>query len=225
MPDKTRVNTMRLEQIRDLLAKLNQHLDSARPAAQMWVFTAAATLLTSVFFFLTRPAVEAHENQRLRLSLKELVPEMALTSATLNEAVEIPPIESGALPVQLYRLREEGTLKGLFLKVTTPNGYSGNIEFAMAVQPDGKIIGVRVLRHRETPGLGDWIETARSNWILAFDGKSLNNPPEMLWHVRKDGGIFDQFTGATITPRALVKGVHETLKSLEKHGEIQEGHE
>lgn len=214
---------MQIEPIKAFFAALNQRLDSARPAVQMWVFTAAGTLLTSVFFFLTRPAVEAHENQRLLQSLKELMPGTALNPPSLEEAIEITPVKSGALPLQLFRLREGGSLQALFLKATARDGYSGDIEFAMAVQPDGKIVGVRVLRHRETPGLGDWIETARSNWILAFDGKSLRDTPERLWHVRKDGGIFDQFTGATITPRAVVNGVHETLKTLKEQGETQEG--
>lgn len=214
---------MRLEQLTALIKILNQRLDSARPFVQMWVFTAAATVLTSCFFFLTRPAVEAHERQRLIATLKEMMPDLVLTPETLDEAIEIAPLRSDDLPVQLYRLREGTSLKGLFLKSITPEGYSGDIEFAMAVQPDGRILGVRVLRHRETPGLGDWIETARSNWVLAFDGKSLKDTPETLWHVRKDGGTFDQFTGATITPRALVKGVHKTLQTLKEQGETQEG--
>ena len=185
-------------------------------------FTAAGVLLTSIFFFLTRPAVEIHESQRLMQSLKDMMPEIVSTPAILDEAIEIPAQKSGALAMKLYRLREGTSVKALFLKTTTPDGYSGNIEFAMTLQPDGRIVGVRVLRHRETPGLGDWIETARSKWILSFEGKSLRNTPEMLWHVKKDGGIFDQFTGATITPRAMVKGVHETLKTLKEQGETRE---
>jgi len=91
----------------------------------------------------------------------------------------------------------------------------------MAVRPDGHIVGVRVLRHRETPGLGDWIEITRSTWIRAFEEKSLADPLEMLWRVKKDGGVFDQFTGATITPRAVVKGVHDALKTLKAHDETK----
>ena len=216
------VKTMALESIRAWVERVNQRLDSARPAVQMWVFTAAGVLLTSIFFFLTRPAVEIHESQRLMQSLKEMMPEIVSTPAILDEALEIPAQKSGALAMKLYRLREGTSLKALFLKTTTPDGYSGNIEFAMTLQPDGRIVGVRVLRHRETPGLGDWIETARSKWILSFEGKSLRNTPEMLWHIKKAGGIFDQFTGATITPRAMVKGVHETLKTLKEQGETRE---
>ena len=213
---------MALESIRAWVERINQRLDSARPAVQMWVFTAAGVLLTSIFFFLTRPAVEIHESQRLMQSLKEMMPEIVSIPGILDEAVEIPAQKSGSLAMKLYRLREGTSLKALFLKTITPDGYNGNIEFTMTLQPDGRIVGVRVLRHRETPGLGDWIETARSKWILSFEGKSLRNTPEMLWHVKKDGGIFDQFTGATITPRAMVKGVHETLKTLKEQGETRE---
>lgn len=213
---------MHLEQIKRQLNALSRHLDSARPAVQMWVFAATGAVLTSLFFYLTRPAVEAHEHQRLSLTLKELIPETRLTAA-LGKAVDLLPSSSGLSHLHLYRLWEGETLKAIFLNATTSEGYSGDIEFAMAVQPNGKIVGVRILRHRETPGLGDWIETARSNWVLAFEGKTLNDPAENLWRVRKEGGIFDQFTGATITPRAVVKGVHDTLKTLKAYGEIQEG--
>lgn len=214
--------TMTLEPIRAWVQGINQRLDSARPAVQMWVFTAAGVFLTSIFFFLTRPAVEIHESQRLMQSLKEMMPEIVSIPGILDEAVEIPAQKSGSLAMKLYRLREGTSLQALFLKTITPYGYSGNIEFTMTLKPDGRIVGVRVLRHRETPGLGDWIETARSKWIFSFEGKSLRNTPEMLWHVKKDGGIFDQFTGATITPRAMVKGVHETLKTLKEQGETRE---
>jgi len=213
---------MTLSPIKALLTQLNHRLDSARPAVQMWVFAAVGTLLTSLFFFLTRPAVERHETQSLLATLEELMPEKALTSAAFKEAVEVHAMASGLSKVQLYRLREGERIDALFLKATTPEGYSGDIEFAMVVQPEGQIVGVRVLRHRETPGLGDWIETARSSWIRAFEGRSLEDPPEMLWRVKKEGGMFDQFTGATITPRALVKGVHDSLKILKAQGEIRE---
>ena len=91
-------------------------------------------------------------------------------------------------------------------------GYSGPINLLVAVNVDGTLSGVRVVSHKETPGLGDKIETNKDDWILGFVGKSLSNPSEALWKVRKDGGEFDQFTGATITPRAVVNAVREVLK-------------
>ncbi len=212
---------MSLNHINVLLTQLNQWLRAARPAAQMWVFAATGAVMTSLFFFMTRPAVEENESRRLLSTLQELIPEMVWTSSALGDAVEIMIPGSANQRLKLYRLREGNTLKGLFLKASTPEGYSGDIEFAIAVRPNGRIIGVRVLRHRETPGLGDWIEISRSGWVRAFEGKSLEDTPDALWTIRKEGGTFDQFTGATITPRAMVKGVHETLKLLNTQGETR----
>jgi electron transport complex protein RnfG len=99
----------------------------------------------------------------------------------------------------------------LLLSPVAPNGYSGAIRLLAAIRPDGTLAGVRVLEHRETPGLGDAIEARRSNWILGFEGRSLGNPEPLRWKVRRDGGDFDQFAGATVTPRAVVQSVYEAL--------------
>jgi electron transport complex protein RnfG len=102
-------------------------------------------------------------------------------------------------------------------------GYAGEIRAIIALDPDGKILGTRVLSHKETPGLGDKIEAAKTDWILKFTGLSLGNPAEDQWKVKKDGGQFDQFSGATITPRAVVKSLHEALQFFEAHkGEMLE---
>ena len=98
-----------------------------------------------------------------------------------------------------------------------PDGYSGNIHLLVAIKYDGTLAGVRVVNHKETPGLGDAVEAERSNWILGFTGKSLTNPGKKGWAVKRDGGQFDQFTGATITPRAVVKAVYKTLEYYQQH--------
>ena len=87
----------------------------------------------------------------------------------------------------------------------------------MGVDSNGTLLGVRVIAHAETPGLGDKIEAGKSNWIFGFKGKSLNNPPEDKWLVKKDGGVFDSFTGATITPRGVVAGIHHGLEVFAAH--------
>ncbi len=97
------------------------------------------------------------------------------------------------------------------MSAVAPDGYSGNIRLLVGVQADDTLSGVRVVAHRETPGLGDAIDEQRSDWVYGFDGKSLGNPPLAKWAVRKDGGHFDQLTGATITPRAIVRAVRRTL--------------
>jgi len=99
------------------------------------------------------------------------------------------------------------------------HGYGGEIDLILAVDCDGTILGTRVLSHSETPGLGDKIEASRTDWILGFDGRSLSNPPPERWAVKKDGGVFDQFTGATITPRGVVRAIKGGLELFRDHRE------
>jgi electron transport complex protein RnfG len=103
------------------------------------------------------------------------------------------------------------------ISTVAPQGYNGNIYLLVAIRYSGKLAGVRVVKHRETPGLGDAIDEKRSDWISSFDNKSLQNPAPKDWKVKRDGGVFDQFTGATITPRAVVDAVYKTLQYFEKH--------
>ncbi len=98
-----------------------------------------------------------------------------------------------------------------------PNGYNGPIQLLIGVYANGHLAGVRVVKHRETPGLGDAVSITYSDWILGFNDKSLSNPEPGKWKVKRDGGIFDQFTGATITPRAVVNAVHNALLYFEKN--------
>ena len=120
-------------------------------------------------------------------------------------------------PLQAYRARRDGRAVAVVLEAVAPNGYSGPIRLLVGIAPDGRVLGVRVLEHRETPGLGDAIESSRSRWIDRFAGRSLRNPAPAGWRVRKDGGAFDQFTGATITPRAVVGAVANALRYFERH--------
>jgi electron transport complex protein RnfG len=117
------------------------------------------------------------------------------------------------------RARREGQVQALLLEAVAPDGYNGDIRLLIGVDIHGDVIGVRVLEHRETPGLGDPIEIERSAWIIGFDGRSLHDPEADAWRVRRDGGAFDQLAGATITPRAVVGAVRRTLQFVEAHGE------
>ncbi|NCC28094.1 MAG: RnfABCDGE type electron transport complex subunit G, partial [Gammaproteobacteria bacterium] len=105
------------------------------------------------------------------------------------------------------------------LDPVVPDGYAGPIQLLVSVLRDGSVGGVRVLFHHETPGLGDKIEERKSDWVLSFDGKSLSNPTPERWAVKRDGGEFDQFTGATITPRAIVHAVKNTLIYVQQQGD------
>jgi len=122
-------------------------------------------------------------------------------------------------PLNIYRARKNGQPVAVIINSVAPDGYNGNIELLVAIRYDGTLAGVRVVDHKETPGLGDAIEEKRSNWILSFNNLSLNNPDKKGWAVKRDGGQFDQFTGATITPRAIVKAVHNTLSYYKVHKE------
>ena len=104
------------------------------------------------------------------------------------------------------------------LEATAPDGYSGKIDLLIAIQSNGELAGVRVVSHNETPGLGDYIDIAKSDWIKQFDGASLAKYDAQAWQVKKDGGHFDYMSGATITPRAVVKAVHKALRYYAQHG-------
>ncbi|MBE9559884.1 MAG: electron transport complex subunit RsxG, partial [Proteobacteria bacterium] len=116
-----------------------------------------------------------------------------------------------------YRARKNSQNVAVVFTSVAPNGYNGSIRLLVGINADGSLSGVRVVKHRETPGLGDVVEISRSDWILGFDNKSLSDPDTRGWKVKRDGGVFDQFTGATITPRAVVKAVHNALLYFDKN--------
>jgi len=124
-----------------------------------------------------------------------------------------------------YRARRQGQPVAVILRFAAVDGYSGPIGLLAGIGADGGLIGVRVTTHRETPGLGDGIEIEKSDWIRSFEGTSLGNPPSEEWTVRRDGGAFDQFTGATITPRAVVKAVRRALEYHASHRAVLYGAE
>ena len=126
------------------------------------------------------------------------------------------PIDDDAVA---YVARKDGKAHTIILPVTAPDGYTTNIDMIVGIKLDGSLAGVRVINHKETPGLGDKIEAKKHPWILQFPGLSLLTPEEKSWAVKKDGGEFDQFTGATITPRAVVRSVRLALKFFQQHGQ------
>ncbi|HEX7455089.1 MAG TPA: electron transport complex subunit RsxG [Gallionella sp.] len=117
--------------------------------------------------------------------------------------------------VTVYRARRAGRVEAVVFKVSG-SGYAGPIDCMMGIDRNGHITGVRVIKHKETPGLGDKIEPAKGHWIYEFEGKYLGDPPAEKWAVKKDGGVFDQFAGATITPRGVVKAVKGGLDFFDK---------
>ncbi|WP_201768373.1 electron transport complex subunit RsxG [Stutzerimonas azotifigens] len=130
------------------------------------------------------------------------------------------PLLGGRTAQPAYLALHEGRPAAVILRATAPDGYSGAIHLLVGIRADGRIAGVRVLEHRETPGLGDKIEAGKSDWIHGFAGRSLASPAAEGWAVKKDGGRFDQFAGATITPRAVVGAVHRTLQYFDANRQV-----
>jgi electron transport complex protein RnfG len=114
----------------------------------------------------------------------------------------------------VYRAARQNSTHAIIVETHARDGYNGRIDMLIAVNRDLTVAGVRVTRHLETPGLGDDIDHRKSNWITSFNGRSLSNPDLLQWTVQRDGGAFDQFTGATITPRAVIKTVRDTLVAV-----------
>ena len=154
------------------------------------------------------------ENQRetLRRQINEVFPEPQHDNIVIDDVVTIKEGELGDDSVKVYRATLKQKSTGLIYSPVSADGYSGDILLTIAINENNQVTGVRVLQHKETPGLGDKIETRRSDWIKSFDGTSLTSPRAEKWAVKRDGGDFDQFTGATITPRAVVKAVKNTLQ-------------
>jgi RnfABCDGE-type electron transport complex G subunit len=181
--------------------------------AFLWLFAVVGTTLVAVTEFSTADAIVENERRVLLRNLLALLPADRLDNDIANDTLELPP--SPLLGTETrstaYRARLQGEPVAVIFNSVAPNGYNGRINLLVGVNVDGSVAGVRVIKHAETPGLGDGIEIRKSPWIRSFDGKSLDNPDAAGWRVKRDGGEFDQLTGATITPRAIVAAVRNTL--------------
>jgi len=165
----------------------------------------------------TRDIIIHNERMALLNQLYELVPQAEIDNDFLQHPLTLDAPEFlGISNTTAYVGTQQDKLAAIVFEATIPNGYAGPILMLVAVDSKGTLRGVRIVSHSETPGLGDKVELERSDWVLGFNGKSLTNPDESQWKVRKDGGLFDQFTGATITPRAIVNSVRKTLLYFNK---------
>jgi electron transport complex protein RnfG len=192
-----------------------------RPALIMAAFAGGAAILLALVYHNAAPVLAQHQEEALLAQLNSLIPanryNNALTADTLD--VSVPTLDAKN-PVKIFRARLDNNPVASLLLVTAPNGYSGDIHLLVAIWADGTVAGVRVLSHKETPGLGDYIEDKRSPWVHQFDGKSLKEPAPERWKVKKDGGIFTYNTGATITPRAVISAVTRTLLWVSEHQDM-----
>lgn len=157
----------------------------------------------------TADRISHNEREQRAKALYEIVPRSSIENDLLEDTLELvsPALRGDTTPFVAYRARKNGSVSTVILPLVAPDGYSGKIDLIAGFNADGSVAGVRVLAHKETPGLGDKVDTKKSDWIYSFDGMTKNASNDERWAVKKDGGSFDQFTGATITPRAVVNAV------------------
>lgn len=164
----------------------------------------------------TDERIAANERQALLAQLNAIVPADQYDNDLATDTLTLDASALGQQPVTVYRARRDGEPVAAIFNLTAA-GYAGPIDMLVGIQTSGELAGVRVVSHTETPGLGDLIEAERADWILQFEGLSLGNPPAEQWGVKRDGGEFDQFTGATITPRAVVGAIKRALLYFRDH--------
>lgn len=182
-------------------------------AANLVFFAVLGTAVLASTFFMTHDAiVKSEEGEKLKL-ITQILPSTLFDNDIIQDTLAIPadPLLGTEGVTTAYRARLKGEPAAVVLESIAPDGYSGRIWLILAVKVNGELAGVRVVAHKETPGLGDYIELPKSPWITGFDGKSRGVYKDADWKVKKDGGQFDYMAGATITPRAVVKAVNKAL--------------
>lgn len=192
-------------------------MSPVRALAALVIVATLAALLLAGLNMATRERIVRNEAQKLLATLQAVLPDNYDNQPHLDQAMLTAPAALGtvdALPV--YRARRGGEPAGLVLTAVAPDGYVDAIRLLIGISATGEIHGVRVVAHTETPGLGDGIDAARDDWILAFDGRD-TNLPAATWTLRRDGGDFDQLTGATITSRAVLNAVRLALEYYRMH--------
>lgn len=195
-----------------MASSIQKHV--VRVGLMLGLFAIVATALVAMTEQVTRDQIKENERQALLDGINTLVPHQRYDNEILQDTINIDATEmlGKSDETVVYRARKDGQPVAVVFDVVAPDGYTGSITLLVGVNYDGSLAGTRVINHRETPGLGDKIDDKRSDWILQFEGLSLKQPAEARWKVKKDGGDFDQFTGATITPRAVVKAIKKALQ-------------
>ena len=188
-------------------------------ALNLLFFALVGTALLALTYDLTREQIaRSEEDEKLKL-ITQIAPLSVYDNNIMKDTRQLAADD--LLGNDDTTVAYIGRLKGLpsiaVMQAIAPDGYGGKIRLIVAIHSDGRVGGVRVISHNETPGLGDYIEIAKSKWITVFDGTSLDSPKDSDWKVKKDGGSFDYMAGATITPRAVVKAVHKVLLYFARH--------
>ncbi|WP_210396056.1 electron transport complex subunit RsxG [Motiliproteus sediminis] len=175
------------------------------------LITAGAIAVTQV---MTRDSIAANREEAAARALYEIIPAERIDNDLLHDTVTLPRAQQVGSegPLAIHLARKDDQVIGVIVPVIAADGYTGSIELIVGIEADGTLAGVRILRHQETPGLGDKVDLKKSPWVLGFNGERLQSDDDPGFAVKKDGGRFDQFTGATITPRAVVGGVKRALQ-------------
>lgn len=201
--------------------KTNFNHAISKNAIILGIFAMISSGLIAITHLLTKDKIALEIELSLVRQLSEIVPSDNYTNNVYNDCIFIN--DKGFLGTsddqKLYRMRNSKLDYALLMTNIAPDGYSGKIKLAIAISTEGEILGVNILSHKETPGLGDKMERNKSDWLEQFVGLSLNNVATKQWKVKKDGGQFDALTGATITPRAVIKAVHNSLNFYQQHGQ------
>ena len=176
-------------------------------------FAFIVTAIVALTHELTKSAVADQEQRYLLTQLDQVIAPSTYDNDLVKQCVLVtaPKSLGRSTPQRAFIATQNNVPVAIAIEATAPNGYNGNIDLIVSVNPQGKVGGVRVFRHQETPGLGDKVEIAKSTWIESFKDKILTATNESQWRVKKDGGDFDQFTGATITPRAVVQATKKAV--------------
>ena len=197
-----------------------------RTAVILFIFVIVFTAFLSGAYIWTKPALEASAAEEKMKLISEVLPRSAYDNDLLKDTLEIAPSTVLGLDETstVYRARKGGLASALVLEAVAPDGYSGKIRLLVAINLDGTLAGVRVTQHKETPGLGDYIEPKKDKnkarpWITQFNGLSLATVSDREWKVKKDGGRFDSVVGATVTPRAVIKAVRKATQYVAENRE------
>ncbi|GIU48624.1 electron transport complex subunit RsxG [Shewanella algidipiscicola] len=178
------------------------------------LFALLCTALVAMVNLFTADRIKQQQDLELMRTLHQIIPDEIHDNALIEHCILIH--DAAALgvdePLPAYIASQQGTPVAIAIETVAPDGYNGQIKLIVAIDVQGKVLGVRTLAHNETPGLGDKIELRKSDWVYQFNQQQLSDDNDKLWAVKKDGGQFDQFTGATITPRAYVGSVKRTLQ-------------
>jgi Na+-translocating ferredoxin:NAD+ oxidoreductase subunit G len=206
-----------------LLNKSSLLFGISKNSLLLGTFALVTTAVLAITADFTKDRITKAEREAQQKALFEVVPRNTHDNDMLADTLKVPQDAWQNLGLKnggdIHLARKANETIAVIIPAVAPDGYSGDISMIVGVNNDGSIVGVRVVNHHETPGLGDLIELKKSSWILNFNGKSIQVPISAQWKVKKDGGDFDQFAGATITPRAVVQQIHRVLTFVESHRE------